>query len=91
MILSSPRETKNSFRILAYTRSQPKGSVYFLLPRSFCLMLYAKLIVEDSTLVYMPHCELPLYERLFAANAESAAALKKIVLVGNDLQDYSDW
>jgi hypothetical protein len=48
----------------------------------------AQFSVIDPTLVFMPHCELDLYERLWRANW-TADTLPRILLIGNDLREYS--
>ncbi|QRW00720.1 SRR1-like protein [Ceratobasidium sp. AG-Ba] len=46
-------------------------------------------VINTPTLVFMPHCDVELYERFFRANW-SGDALARVLLVANDLQLYID-
>ncbi|EMD38602.1 hypothetical protein CERSUDRAFT_94134 [Gelatoporia subvermispora B] len=49
----------------------------------------ARYALEDTTLAYMPHCDLQLYENLLRANW-TRAALPRVVLIANRLSEYAD-
>jgi hypothetical protein len=61
-------------------------------PSPYCTRLsiwpLLQLEVKENTLVFMPHCELVLYERFLRANWASGT-LHHVLLLGNDLREYA--
>ena len=45
--------------------------------------------LSEPTIVYMPHCDLPLYENILRANG-SRDRLGRLVLIANRLSEYID-
>lgn len=45
------------------------------------------LAFEEPTLLYMPHCDRDLYERIFASNP-GRQRLERVFLIGNELEAY---
>jgi hypothetical protein len=48
-----------------------------------------KHVVERPTILYMPHCDLGLYENIIGANW-SEERLARIVFIANRFSDYTD-
>jgi hypothetical protein len=48
-----------------------------------------KHVVERPTILYMPHCDLKLYENIIGANW-SEERLARVVFVANRFSDYTD-
>lgn len=44
-------------------------------------------VIDEQTLVFMPHCGVKLYERFLRANW-TEEGMDRIILVGNDLRAY---
>lgn len=56
---------------------------------SFLLFQDAKHPVERPTILYMPHCDLELYENIIGANW-SEENLRRIIFIANCFSDYTD-
>jgi len=50
---------------------------------------HGRCALEGPTLVFMPHCDLELYENLFRANWNKGQ-LAQMLLIGNDLRRYTE-
>lgn len=48
-----------------------------------------KIVVERPTILYMPHCDLKLYENIIGANW-SEEQLARIIFIANRFSDYTD-
>lgn len=46
-------------------------------------------LTEHKTLFFLPHCEIELYEKLFASNWDEIK-LEKMIFVGNSLESYCE-
>lgn len=55
----------------------------------FILFQDAKDPVERPTILYMPHCDLELYENIIGANW-SEENLRRIIFIANQFGDYMD-
>ncbi|KAG1756461.1 SRR1-domain-containing protein [Suillus paluster] len=53
------------------------------------LLFLSSYAVEHPTVLYMPHCDLKLYENIIGANW-SRERLARIIFVANRFQDYTD-
>ena len=55
----------------------------------FCRYQSAGYPLDEPTIVYMPHCDLHLYENLLRANC-SRERLPRLLLIANRLSEYLD-